>query len=412
MDTRASKRFPYWLAAGCCLCFGVSVADAYTPENHALSVRDAAGNLLGRAEPFVVPDVDSITEGVEEPDAFSLGTLEIVHQRVEPGSYGTRREMLPERVASQSIHGSPNPTRAAYGDSEQDQAWLAEAIPLPTEERLEDRYPLDVYAYSTNEQVRNRILINASQFLCVSYAHVNDQRAARSLGWLLHMIGDTYSASHVQRTEPEGGPDGPCGTEQITWHFSMDLISWKQHRPADLEAGDWRYRCLVEHVEDLLVAWVDGRRVVQTAGDAATMRALANEQVAATLGMLCDRVLREDPDVLRRPAGGGAAGFSSASGTDYSEGCGAPGPDRAMQPIGLTGEAEALAWQRSITAALADDGIQFWYPPRDLGDLCAQLRAPEGLPVALQCSDEEIDWAAIGAPEVETMWVPPRAQFR
>jgi hypothetical protein len=81
-----------------------------------------------------------------------------------------------------------------------------------------------------------------------------------------------------------------------------------------------------------------------------------------------------------------------------------------MQPIGLTGEAEALAWQQSITDELADDGIQFWYPPRDLGDLCAQLAG--GLPTALQCSTEEIEWATSDAPEARTMFVPPRAQFR
>jgi hypothetical protein len=38
---------------------------------------------------------------------------------------------------------------------------------------------------------------------------------------MMHMIGGTYSASHVQRSH--NWRKWGCGTEQIEWHFSMDL---------------------------------------------------------------------------------------------------------------------------------------------------------------------------------------------
>lgn len=351
--------------------------------------------------------------GVLEPDDFSPSHVEMAYQRIERNAYGKRRDVAIDRIAAQSFHGSPNPTRAAYADSAEDRRLRSEATLTPAAELRADRFPLDVYAYDTNQGVRNRMLVNASQFLCVSYAHRDSAQSARKFGNLLHMIGDTYSASHVQRSAPEGSDDN-CGTEKIEWHFSMDLISWKLHRPADQRHRDWRFRCLVRHTADLMKHWTDGRAAVIRETEPAAKLARANAQVAQTLRLLCERVFREDPEVLRRPAGGAAAGYSIASGTDrwkFLEWLFRTGPpDKPIQPVGLTGPEEAEAFYKSVNVLLRARGgpAHFWYPSRDMPDLCQALARGEPLPAALQCARQEIDWAMRGAQEVETLWIPAR----
>ena len=221
------------------LFFGaIGVASAYTKNNHERSVKAAAERCnadhettIGRA------DIKGMIEGVLEPDAWSPALFQMVVQRFELGAYGTQRDVSMTRIAAQSFHGCPSPTRPVYSDSDEDREWKKTTSPTPSSELLPDRLELDVYAYDTNQGVRNRMLVNASQWLCVSLAHRDDAQSARKFGNLLHMIGDTYSASHVQRSEPAESPDD-CGTERIEWHFSMDLISWKLHKPADEERRD------------------------------------------------------------------------------------------------------------------------------------------------------------------------------
>lgn len=388
------------------------VASAYTPDNHELSVRKgAAKHEADHGTAIETAIVESMVEGVREPDKLSPALSQMAMQRVEPGSWGRQRDISTVRIASQSIHGSPNPTRPVYKNSAEDQAKKAKTIPTPAGELMPDRLNLDVYSYDTNEGVRNRILVNASQFLCVSFAHENDAQSARKLGNMLHMIGDTFSASHVQRSEPEGSPDN-CGTEKIEWHFSMDLIAWKLHAPADAVNDDWRFSCLVEHTSDLMKLWVGGRKAVRAETGMEAKRARADEEVGKVLRLLCDRVLREDTEVLAKPAGGAAAGFSSASGTDNWRFYERKRKDRAIQPVGLTGPEEARAFQLEVNNRLIDGGSpeRFWYPPREWGDLCAALVSEEPLPPALQCTAKEIDWAMSGSNEVGTLWIPPRTQ--
>lgn len=258
------------------------------------------------------------------------------------------------------------------------------------------------------------MLLNASQFLCVSFAHKDNPQSARKFGNMLHMIGDTYSASHVQRSEPEGSADN-CGTEKIEWHFSMDLVSWKLHEVADKEHKDWRFRCLVKHTSDLMKLWVDGREAVQKETDRAAKLEIANEKVGQTVRLLCDNIFREDPEVLRRPAGGAAAGYSIASGTDrwkFWEYFKKRPEDIPIQPVGLTGPEEAIAYRKMVNDNLKEkDGpAHYWYPPRDAGDFCKDLDRQDQLPSALQCTQQEIDWAMSGSNEVGTLWIPARTQ--
>jgi hypothetical protein len=45
-----------------------------------------------------------------------------------------------------------------------------------------------------------------------------------------------------------------------------------------------------------------------------------------------------------------------------------------------------------------------------MDDLCAGLAPPAQIPVALQCTAQEIDWAMNGSAEVKSMWIPARPQ--
>lgn len=385
-------------------------AIAYSPGNHEKSVVDGAKICLSRyAVTLSKSEIEGIIVGAREPDSFSISTLEMLKQRVEPGSYGTQRNISLIRIAAQSIHGSPNPTRRIYTSSRADIDALKRTIRIPNIELLKNRLPLNIYSYDTNQGVRNKILINASQFLCVSLAHKTNAQSTRKFGNFLHMIADTYSASHVQRSRPKSNLSN-CGTEKIEWHFSMDLVSWKRHRPADLNSSDWRFRCLVSHTADLMRDWHAGRRSVVATLGRVEKRISANHHVKNILKRLCLRVLKEDPAVLRRPAGGASAAYSSAGGTDYWRLFQKKRPDLAIQPVGLTGPKEAQAFYTKINRDLKAKGYtaEFSYPSRNMPNLCENILASTPLHPALQCTRNEIDWAMNGSVRVQSMWIPAR----
>ena len=218
-----------------CLLIGtLSVANAYTPDNHERSVRKGAARLeADHGTAIEAAAIENMVEGVREPDKLSPGTLPDGNAagRTRLVGQAARHLYRAHRVPVHSRQSEPNPAsiqehRRGPGEEGEDDPDAGRAELMP------DRLNLDVYSYDTNQAVRNKLLLNASQFLCVSFAHGDDQRSASKLGNLLHMVGDSYSASHVQRSAPEGGED-TCGTEKIEWHFSMDLIVWKAHAPAD-----------------------------------------------------------------------------------------------------------------------------------------------------------------------------------
>lgn len=387
-------------------------AKAYTPDNHERSIIAGAKLCESRHDRTITTaDLQNMIEGVLEPDAKSPSSLQMFKQRFEPGSYGKQRNIVTIRIAAQSLHGSPNPTRPVYGKSKADRAAFKKTIRVPASELIADRFELDVYSYDTNRSVRNKLLIHASQFLCVSFAHRDDAQAARKFGNMLHMIGDTYSASHVQRSAPRGAGT-KCGTEKIEWHFSMDLVSWKQHRSADKNNTDWRFRCLVEHTSDLMKMWLQGRKAVRRQRSRTARLNRANRETRRTLKLLCNRVLREDAAVLAKPSGGAPAGYSSASGTDNWKIFSKKPRDRAIQPVGLTGRDEAHAFYESVNERLKQRGgpARFSYPSRDMADLCRGLAGSGPLPAPLQCTQQEIDWAMQGSDRIRTMWLPPRPE--
>ena len=396
--------------AGLILVAAPQATSAYTRDNHKLYIERGA-KLCDRVHTIKIKTkvLYKIIDGVLEPDKLTRQAFQIVEQRFEPDSYGKQRDVSVERIAAQAIHGSPSPTRKQYGNRPDDLAKLKKTIRISETRLMPDRFPLDVYSYHTNQALRNKILITASQFLCISFAHKNQDQSARKFGNMMHMIGDTYSASHVQRSAPKGNP-GKCGTEKIEWHFSMDLIAWKLHAPADEQNRDWRFRCIVEHTASLMKLWFEGRRAVQREVGKSAVLNRANEQVRRTMMLLCNKILREDPDVLSRPSGGAAAGFSITSGTDNWEFYKQKKPDTPIQPIGLTSVEEANVFVRKVNRRLRknESDMRFWYPSRDMQDLCRDVVKDKPLPEPLRCTAQEIDWAVQGSKQVRTMWIPER----
>lgn len=385
-------------------------ASAYSPDNHELYMLKGAKMCRSAHGVKIGKDIlKEMVKGVREPDRITLSAAQMLKQRFERNSYGKQRGITVKRVAAQSLHGSPNPTRPQYGNSAADRKKLSKTIRLSPDKLKRNRFPLDVYSYDTNQAVRNKMLISASQYLCVSYAHKNDRQSARKFGNMMHMIGDTYSASHVQRSAPNGSP-AKCGTEKIEWHFSMDLIAWKLHVQADKENRDWRFGCVVEHSARLMKLWMNGRAAVRKASGKAAKLKLANRKVKETMALLCSKVLREDAEVLRRPAGGAAAGYSITSGTDNWKFYKKKKPDSPIQPVGLTSAEEARAFVKATNNHLKRkrSGIEFWYPSRRMKDLCQVLAKTKRLPVPLMCTPQEIDWAMQGSKKVGTMWLPSR----
>jgi hypothetical protein len=385
-------------------------AHSYTRDIHRKSVVDGAQLCVTKfGVPLPPTTLAAMIDGVLEPDQISASAVQILKQRIEPGSYGKQRKISPKRIAAQFLHGSPNPTRPIYRDNAKDTDSLNGVTRLPEKELLSNRFPVEIYSYDTNKDLRNRMLIAASQYLCVSLAHVEKTQAGRALGNLLHMIGDTYSASHVQRQPPEGSPPR-CGTEKIEWHFSMDLVSWKQHAPADKNAGDWRFRCLVHHIAKIMDFWANARENVNPVKEADAKRRRIDWHVRRSLKYLCNAVLREDKSTLNKPTGGAPAGYSSASGTDNWNPFSRHREDLAIQPEGLTSKAEAEAFYDRIAKMLKSQGgaAEFSYPSRDMEDLCKRVQVYTQLPAALACTPNEIEWAMTANKRVQSMWLPSR----
>lgn len=139
---------------------------------------------------------------------------------------------------------------------------------------------------------------------------------------------------------------------------------------------------------------------------------MANEYIRKNMILLCGNILREDSDVLRRPAGGPAAGFSVTSGTDNWELFRKRKPDMAIQPVGLTGIEEAKTFKKTVNDRLRNKGseVRFWYPSRNMRDLCRGILNSGPLPEPLKCTSQEIDWAMQDSDKVRTMWIPERTR--
>jgi hypothetical protein len=143
-----------------------------------------------------------------------------------------------------------------------------------------------------NMQWRTNIVTRIAHLAAVSALLPSPLAAAAKIGAALHILGDTYSASHVQRADDVGAvassalggvigkvADGEkyvntaaacsaaLGVQQA---FSMDVVRWMKHFAADVDKsktahGARLFRCLQLHIEEVLLAWMTLRAEGSTA---------------------------------------------------------------------------------------------------------------------------------------------------
>jgi len=121
------------------------VSSAYTVDNHRKSVVAGAAHCERQRElSLPISVLNGMIAGVLEPAQITPSTLQMVLQRIEPRSRGRQRRVSFERIAAQSLHGSPNPTRTVYSNSASDHVTLQETIGRNLAEMSPDRYDIDV----------------------------------------------------------------------------------------------------------------------------------------------------------------------------------------------------------------------------------------------------------------------------
>lgn len=134
-----------------------------------------------------------------------------------------------------------------------------------------------------NMQWRTNIVARIAHLAAVSALLPSPLAAAAKIGAAFHILGDTYSASHVQRADDVaavassalGGTisagekyvntaaacSAALGVQQA---FSMDVVRWMKHFAADVDKsktahGARLFRCLQLHIEEVLLAWMTVR---------------------------------------------------------------------------------------------------------------------------------------------------------
>jgi len=121
------------------LLFSHNPANAYSPGNHEASIVEGAKLCLSKYGVALARNtVKSMVKGVLEPDDLAFSSLQMVKQRLEAGSYGKQRSILPIRIAAQSIHGSPNPTAPIYQNTKKDKGGCKEVVPF-------SNFPLETF---------------------------------------------------------------------------------------------------------------------------------------------------------------------------------------------------------------------------------------------------------------------------
>ena len=307
--------------------------------------------------------------GVRLPD-FE-GCLKVAAKERYFGNKGLRK-MHPSQIVVQHIHSNPLPLVLKKG----------KIASSPYKQRA-DAKSFDnsyVLSYITNQQFRNQILMQSSLWYCTSIA-APKKLAFTKLGSIFHMLGDSFSASHLDRKKPiNAEEDNPCGDiEQgslnITQAYSMDVVSWKHHAPADADTTSWNFKCLIKQISDLLSLAHKARDEYSLALNNKKKVDLAHQHMNKFMDYLCTQSLVFEKELLNHPAGGADAQYSSA----ISE-------SKGIYP-------EALASIAELKHYMSKTPNFMWYGPRK-NNLCTQYtkKAPtENLPpLVLRCTLEEL----------------------
>jgi hypothetical protein len=272
-----------------------------------------------------------------------------------------KRGLLWSRVKAQHFHGSALPLE---DDISGINIIKAEPPVIQTFQSFEPNFATNLPNFSarvSNKQVRNKLLRTALSWGCQAIATDNERESGRRTGWIGHMAGDVYSASHVQRANVGEDARGQCANccqvDKIQVLFSMDVVDWAKHVDADSDTQNWRFKCYSSKLAVVYKIIAEARKIYQAAVPTAKKN-LANDFAQKFSTAFCD-MLRFDDNLLNAPAGGASSTYSSYQ--------------NKHQPIFPTALTAVKFFEDYITKAdskLKSDG-GFWYPSRNSGDYCS-----------------------------------------
>jgi hypothetical protein len=308
-----------------------------------------------------------------EPDAFGWGTGQMVTQAIAQklnaigaffGANKTeKRSLMWRRVASQHVHGSALPLKSGLAAT----AKVDSPAPIVAAfKNFDAQIAQNAPGYSgivTNKQVRNKLLRTALSWGCQSIATNNEKESGRRAGFIGHMVGDLYSASHVQRSNAGETAAGQCpnccSANKIQVQYSMDVVDWSVHAGADEDTTNWRFKCYETKLAAVYKTISEGRKIYQAAAATAKQN-LADDFAAKFSTAFCDLYKFED-GILDGPAGGASSKYSSLQST--------------KKPIFPTSLATVAEFEKYINEAhfeLFQSGAGgYWYPNRASADYCS-----------------------------------------
>lgn len=343
--------------------------------NHELSVSGVCAVAASCIEKAII-------KGVREPDKQDLVPWEMGMQRLFSRDDQVRT-VSSARALIQHIHGNPLPMKIKASAKAKQKGYptimLTEALPSQLKDEIGKSSRNDLWARVTMRQLRNKILAQASSWLCIGVAHPDPQQRWRKFGNLAHMIGDTYSASHTLRS--------PAGQHALLMSFSMDTVMWKKHVVGDANNTDFRFKALKNELETLAKLYESASSIVDHASRSSEEEFMTSVHQALNplFDHLCEHTLSMDDATLDRAAGGSTKEWSASMNSGL-----------AMLPSGLSSESE---FENYIKKLKKKEG-SFFYPSRSSPDFCKSR-------VVLRCDwEREVKLALENSSRVEGMFVP------
>jgi hypothetical protein len=304
-------------------------ACAHVKKTNKCSVTFANGLFRGAGEPDHAPPTDNTKRNLRF-GKFKIGKVKIGQMEQQAlWSGDTHRQMTSARISVQHVHGNSLPLRKTISNQPN-----IDYKPIRIHGNMDtlqsDRH--DLWSYTSGMQVRNKIIVQNSQFMCGALLHPNDEMAGLFAGTAFHMLGDTYSRSHVRRvpgiststststsTRKENGyknkqakKRAKCLNNKMSWIYSMDTVLWTRHVRGDIDTTTWEYECLQIVAGTLIDMIKDGRRLFSLQTSRKQRMRIVNEVQAQIARYMCDHAVNMEPDTLKGGAGGAPREWSAS----------------------------------------------------------------------------------------------------
>lgn len=278
---------------------GASVAAATKKKpEECTALKTAKGKISPCAEPLLA----SMMKGAAEPDnAPCPDTYDGASMTTQLfwAPYAAINPLGPCRSGIQPYHGSPPPLvhfdglgKTVLGDAHAVSPTGVVTLPRPKDTMNRLNAP-PMAAAVDNTQWRSNVVARIAHLAAVAALAPSPVAGAKKLGAAFHVLGDSFSASHVQRFDDPAAAEaavkgttakayaGPIdGSKELYYgsieacsaglaveqSFSMDVVRWTKHFGADVDRGDKKsihaarlYRCMELFVQRIVEEWMTVR---------------------------------------------------------------------------------------------------------------------------------------------------------